>query len=59
MSTSGNNNSIDLTLDFARSNQPDGHNSGDPARLVWEVPTTSKEVSVPIDLKDLPLFDDQ
>jgi hypothetical protein len=59
MSTSGNNNSIDLTLEFARSTQPDGRNSGDPARLVWEVPTSSKEVSVPIDLKDLPLFDDK
>ena len=39
MSTSSNNTVMDLSLDFARSNGPTGQMSGDPVRLVWEVPT--------------------
>lgn len=57
MSTSSNNATMDLTLDFARSNGPTGQMSGEPVRLVWEVPTKTRELTVPIDFRDLPLFD--
>ncbi|HSU67465.1 MAG TPA: hypothetical protein VLJ39_11380, partial [Tepidisphaeraceae bacterium] len=56
-STSSNNGAIDITLDFGRSNRPDGRQSGEPARLVWEVPTRTRELTVSISFKDLPLFD--
>jgi hypothetical protein len=59
MSTSANNAMVDVTLDFARSNRMDGQPCGDPVRLVWEVPTKTRELTVPIDFKDLPLFDEK
>lgn len=59
MSTTSNNAVVDMNLDFARSNGPDGRPSGDPVRLVWEVPTKTREITVPIDFKNLPLFDEK
>lgn len=57
MSSSGTNDSLEMTLDFARSPRPDGKTQGDPARLMWEIPIETKEVSVPIEFHDLPLFE--
>jgi hypothetical protein len=59
MSTSSNNAAIDLTLDFGRSTRPDGRLSGEPSRVSWEVPTKTRRMSVPIELKDIPLFDEK
>jgi hypothetical protein len=59
MSTNSNNSSMDMTLDFARSNGPNGQLSGEPARLAWEVPTKTRQLTVPIEFNDLPLFDDK
>jgi hypothetical protein len=59
MSTSSNNAAIDLTLDFGRSTRPDGRLSGEPSRLAWEVPTKTRRMSVPIEFKDIPLFDEK
>ncbi|HET6250603.1 MAG TPA: hypothetical protein VFE47_23145 [Tepidisphaeraceae bacterium] len=55
MSSRGDNNGIEFTLMFSPSLRPDGRNSSDPAKLVWEVPTASKEIEVPFDFKDLPM----
>jgi hypothetical protein len=57
MSTSSNNATIDLALDFARGNRPDGRVIGEPVRLVWVVPTKTREISLPIEFDDLPMFD--
>ncbi|HXE54438.1 MAG TPA: HEAT repeat domain-containing protein [Tepidisphaeraceae bacterium] len=57
--TNANNNAIQLQLTFARMPRPDGHPTGEPSRLVWDIPTESKEVSVPIRFDDLPLFDER
>lgn len=57
MSTSSNNAAMDMSLDFVRSNGVTGQPSSDPVRLVWEVPTKTRELTVPIEFKDLPLFD--
>lgn len=57
MSTSAGGNVVDVELNFARGNRPDGSVTGDPARLVWEVPTQTRTLSVPVEFKDLPLFD--
>ena len=59
MNSSGNNNSIELTLDFARGNTPDGRQIGQPSRLLWEIPTETRQVTVSIDFRDLPLFSDK
>lgn len=59
MSTSSSNGTMDMTLDFARSNAPGGQLGGEPARLVWEVPTKTRRLTVPIEFNDLPLFDDK
>jgi len=59
MSTSANNATVDVTMDFARSNRMDGQPCGDPVRLVWEVPTKTRELTVPIEFTDLPLFDEK
>lgn len=57
MSTSSNNAAMDMSLDFVRSNNVTGQISGDPVRLIWEVPVKTRELTVPIEFKDLPLFD--
>lgn len=59
MSTGSSNGTIDMTLDFARSNGPNGQLCGDPARLLWEVPTKTRQLTVPIEFDNLPLFDDK
>jgi hypothetical protein len=56
MSSSGSNDAVDMTLDFGRFPRPDGRTLGGPAKIVWEIPTETKEVNVPIEFKDLPLF---
>lgn len=56
-STTVNNNTVEITLDFFQANRPDGHLCGPPIRLEWEVPTKTRELTVPINFRDLPLFD--
>lgn len=57
MSSSGTNDALEMTLDFARSPRPDGKTQGEPSRLIWEIPIETREVNVPIEFHDLPLFD--
>lgn len=59
MSTGSSNGTMDMTLDYARSTTPTGQLCGEPARLLWEVPTKTRQITVPIEFKDLPLFDDK
>lgn len=56
MSSSGSNDAIEVTLDFAPSPRPDGKSIGEPAKILWDIPTESKPVNVPIEFKNLPLF---
>jgi len=57
LSTRAENATIELALDFARGNRPDGRLCGDPVRLVWVVPTRTREISVPIEFDNLPMFE--
>jgi hypothetical protein len=59
MSSNASNTTIELSLEFGRSTRPDGKPSGDPTRLVWEVPTRTRNLTVPVEFDDLPLFDDK
>lgn len=54
--SSGNNNRIDFNLQFARSQDPQtGQLRGEPAKLVWEVPTETKDRKVSFEFTDLPM----
>jgi hypothetical protein len=57
MSSRGGNGGIEFTIMFAipvRLPAAD-HATTDPAKLVWEVPTGTKEISVPFEFKDIPM----
>ncbi|MGE5611143.1 MAG: hypothetical protein ACM359_17970 [Bacillota bacterium] len=51
----GGGEQLDITLSFRRQTWQDGEDLGEPAKLVWEVPTESKTVTVPFEFNDLPL----
>jgi hypothetical protein len=54
--TDGGVDGVRLTLTFGPSHRPeDGRPSGDPVRLAWEIPTRTREVTVPFEFKDLKL----
>jgi hypothetical protein len=56
MSSRGGTNGIEFTIMFSPSNRPnDNRASTDPKKLLWEVPTGTKEISVPFDFKDVPM----
>jgi len=58
MSSTGNNNFVEMSLNFGHSPRPDNLPAGDPVKLVWEVPTESKSIELPIEFHDLPLFEE-
>lgn len=52
----GNNERIDFNLHFVRSRDPEtGNPGGEPAKLVWEVPTKITERKVSFEFTDLPM----
>lgn len=51
----GNGTTIQFTLNFGRSMQDNGQMSGEPVRLVWEIPTKTRDIDVQFELKDLKL----
>ena len=51
----GSGDSVDLSLTFAREDFNGGDAAGEPATLVWEVPTEVTEHSVPFVFRNLPL----
>ena len=59
MSTKAENGNVELSLDFARGNLPNGHVCGEPVRLTWLVTQRTREVLVPIEFDHLPMFDEK
>lgn len=59
MSSSGGNDGIDMTIHLGRSTGPDGRMTGEPARIVWDVPIETRELTIPIEFTDLPLFENR
>jgi len=56
MGSRGENNKIEFTLTFAASVRPnDGRSSTEPVKLIWDIPTASKQISLPFEFKDLPM----
>ena len=57
-SSTGRNEETEMTLHFGQGHAfADGQDqpSGDPVKLVWEVPTETRDVTVPFEFTDLPL----
>jgi len=54
-SSGGGPDQMDIDIQFQRQNWNGTENAGEPVKLVWEVPTETKEISVPFEFKDLPL----
>ena len=52
MSTNANASRLELNLEFGP-----GPATHEPSRLVWDIPTESKPLTVPILFNDIPLFD--
>ena len=47
------NNLVTITLEFTKGTTPDGKPQGPPARLIWDVPTTTRDLTIPIEFKNL------
>jgi hypothetical protein len=56
-SSSGSNDRIDFQIRYASGNDPDGDGvaAGTPAKLVWEIPTETKQRKISFEFKDLPM----
>lgn len=54
MRSSGNGQGIEYVMMYVQSTQ-DGRHAGDPAKMLWEVPTGSRQVNVTFDFKNLPM----
>ena len=54
-STSGGPEQIEMTIEFSPRAWGHDRKVGEPAKLVWTVPTETRDVSVPFDFKDLPI----
>jgi len=55
--TRASNEGTEFLVDFARTTLPNGAKSGRPAKLIWEIPTATRNLVVPFDFKDVPIND--
>jgi hypothetical protein len=55
MSTNANANRFELSLEFG---SPPGRAAREPSQLVWDIPTETKSLVVPINFTNIPLFDE-
>ncbi len=53
-SSRSTNTDTEMSLQFTQSGPPD-RRSGDPVRLRWEVPIETRDITLPIEFKDLPM----
>lgn len=51
------NDGAEVTADFIPGNPPDGGRIGAPAKIVWEIPTETRQLVVPFDFKEIPIND--
>jgi hypothetical protein len=50
-----NGQPMEMKIPFKRTMWNNGEVAGDPVKLIWEVPTETKEVTVPFEFTNLPL----
>ena len=54
-STSVAGGKLEATLNYTRGRFGNVPAPGEPVKIVWEVPTETRDVTVPFELQDLPL----
>jgi len=54
-STSGGPEQVEMTIEFTPRAWGHDRKLGEPAKLVWTVPTETRDVSVPFEFRDLPI----
>jgi hypothetical protein len=54
-STTANNNELSMEITYVRGNAPDGRPTGDPVKLEWEIPTETRDLTLPFEYTDLPM----
>jgi hypothetical protein len=54
-STSGGPEQVEMTVEFNPRAWGHDRRLGEPAKLVWTVPTETRDVRVPFEFKDLPI----
>jgi len=56
-SSSGGNDRMEATMQFVKNPWVNaaGRSMGEPSKLIWNIPTESKEISVPFEFVDLPI----
>jgi hypothetical protein len=47
------NNLVTITLDITKATTPDGKPQGPPTKLVWEVATSTRDITIPVEFKNL------
>ena len=57
ISEHGLGSGISFELDFIPDARPDGTPPGKPERLDWEVPTETRQLTIPFEFRDLPIAD--
>lgn len=57
LSEHGLGSGINFELDFVADAGPDGTPPGKPARVVWEVPTETRQLTIPFEFRNLPISD--
>lgn len=53
----GTNEGAEITAVFTPAPQGDGNRTGPPTKLVWDIPSQTRQWSVPFDFKNVPIND--
>lgn len=54
--SNGTAGGVEVSISFGASHRPeDGRQSGEPARVVWEIPTKTRVLTVPFEFTDIPM----
>jgi len=54
-STNTSNAEMTMEITYMRGNGPDGRPAGDPVKLEWEIPTETRDLTIPFEFTDLPM----
>jgi hypothetical protein len=53
----GTNEGAEITADFTPVSRPEGGRVGPPAKILWDIPTETRQLVVPFDFKEIPIND--
>lgn len=53
----GTSDGAEVTADFTPGDPPDGGRVGPPAKILWNIPTETRQLDIPFDFKQIPIND--